>query len=64
MSEKDFCTCTKEGCPLHGNCKACIMKHNKANQIPHCLFPEHGGDRSKENFYKSLKGKYTEEGKK
>ncbi len=55
MENKDFCPCTKKGCALHGNCKACIMKHKKANQIPHCLFPNNNGNRSVENFYLTIK---------
>ncbi len=58
MENKDFCPCINKGCPLYGNCKACIAKHKKANQIPHCLFPDSNGDRSVKNFYLSLKKLY------
>ncbi len=60
MEHKDGCPCTKKECALHGNCKACIIKHNKAEQIPHCLFPDNNGDRSVENFYVFLKKRYED----
>ncbi len=60
MENKDYCTCPKQQCPLHGNCKACIIKHKNANQLSHCLFPNNNGDKSLENFYYSLKEIYEE----
>ncbi len=61
MENKDFCPCHKKECLFYGNCKGCIAKHKKANQIPHCLFPDNNGDRSLENFYRSLKAIYEGE---
>ncbi len=58
MEKKDFCPCTKEDCNFHGNCRACVEKHRKAGQIPHCLFPNSHGDRSIKNFYLMLKKEY------
>ncbi len=58
MEIKNFCPCTKVECPLHSNCKACIMKHKQAQQIPHCLFPNNKGDRSISHFYTTLKEIY------
>ncbi len=61
MENKDHCSCVKKDCPLHGNCKACIAKHNKVKQIPHCIFPNNNGDRSIKNFYNYLKNQLTDE---
>ncbi len=59
METKVDCPCKKMDCKFHGNCAACIAKHNKAEQLPHCIFPDNDGDRSVKNYYIKLKDKFT-----
>ncbi len=59
MKTKPDCPCTKKDCKFHGNCAACITKHNKVEQLPHCIFPDNNGDRSIKNFYTKLKARFS-----
>ncbi len=58
MKGKVNCPCKNTACKFHANCAECIAKHNKAEQLPHCLFPDNEGDKSVKNYYKKLKEKF------
>jgi hypothetical protein len=32
------CPCTKEGCPRHGKCCACVAHHRAKREFPACFF--------------------------
>jgi hypothetical protein len=33
------CTCTYEPCPRKGICCECVRYHNRAGELPGCVFP-------------------------
>ncbi len=52
------CACPKTTCANHGKCCACVVKHRTTDSLPFCLFPDNGGDKSVENYYRKLKGRF------
>ncbi len=57
---KRECPCPKTTCANHGKCCACVVKHRTTDSLPFCLFPDNSGDKSVENFYRTLKGRFGE----
>ncbi len=57
------CPCPKTECVNHGRCCDCVTKHKLTDSLPLCLFPDCDGDKSLENFYKKLKGRFDEKNK-
>lgn len=53
------CICPKISCPNHGICCDCVKKHRETDSLP--LFPDNGGDKSKENCYRVLKRRFEGE---
>ena len=49
------CSCPKKDCPNNGKCCICIVKHKNTDSLPFCLFLDNNGDKSIENYYKTLK---------
>ena len=52
------CACPGTGCPNHGKCCDCIIKHRETDSLPFCLFPDNGGDKSFKNFYAKLRERF------
>ena len=48
------CACPKSTCANHKKCCECIKNHRETDSLPFCMFPENGGDKSNENFYRFL----------
>lgn len=52
------CACPKKTCPNNGKCCDCVTKHRNTDSLPYCLFPNNGGDKSMENYYRTLKQRF------
>jgi hypothetical protein len=52
------CVCPKKTCPNYGKCCACVIKHKETDSLPFCLFLDNNGDKSLENYYKTLKKRF------
>ena len=55
---KNECDCPKTECPRHGDCAACVKNHRESDSMIYCLFPDNGGNKGMENFYKKLKERF------
>ncbi len=55
---KQKCPCPKTTCANHGKCCDCIVNHRSIDSLPFCLFPDNGGDKSIENYYRKLKARF------
>jgi hypothetical protein len=56
--KENGCPCPKTTCPNHRRCRECVIKHKNTDSLPFCLFPDNGGDKSMENLYRKLKGRF------
>ncbi len=54
----DNCPCPKVNCVNHGRCCSCVNKHKATDSLPHCLFMDNEGDKSIENYYRTLKERF------
>ena len=53
------CPCPKTTCENYGKCCFCVVKHRTTDSLPFCLFPDNNGDKSVENYYRKLKGRFN-----
>jgi len=54
-SNKNECPCPKTACKNYKKCCDCIINHRETDSLPFCMFPDNGGDKSVENYYRKLK---------
>ncbi|MCL2035069.1 MAG: hypothetical protein FWG94_10125 [Oscillospiraceae bacterium] len=52
------CPCPKTECPRQKQCCLCVINHKNTDSMPFCLFPDNGGDKGLENFYRKLKKRF------
>ena len=52
------CVCPKTTCPNYRKCCDCVANHRSTGSLPTCYFPDNGGDKSFENFYRKLKKEF------
>jgi len=52
------CACPQNTCPRRGKCCDCVVKHRETDSLPYCLFPDNGGNKSVENYYRKLKERF------
>lgn len=55
------CPCPKKTCPNNGICCQCVVKHKNTDSLPFCLFLDNEGDKSLENYYRTLKKRFEPE---
>jgi len=52
------CACPKTERPRNGICCACVKNHRESDSLPFCLFPNNGGNKSVESYYRKLKERF------
>ncbi|MCL2845957.1 MAG: hypothetical protein FWE23_11020 [Chitinivibrionia bacterium] len=58
VKDKKECACPKKECPNNGKCCNCVAKHRATDSLTFCMFPDNGGDKRVENYYRKLKERF------